>query len=91
MMMVAGLFWSSLIVSQVYYYDKQKLKLYSRELDDETNKVKVDFSEKYKDEIIRIKYNLDNYTGNNSSDEDNDLDSLDDNSIEQVENQKKMN
>ena len=83
MMMLTGVFWSTVIVSQVYYYDKQKLKLYSRELDDETNKVEVDFSEKYKDEIIRIKYNLDNYT-ENSSDDDSDLDSLDDNSIEQI-------
>ena len=28
MMMLTGVFWSTVIVSQVYYYDKQKLKLY---------------------------------------------------------------
>jgi hypothetical protein len=85
MMVLTGVFWSTVIVSQVYYYDKKKLKIYSKELDDETKNEVVEFSEKYKDEIIRIKYNLDNYTENNNSDEDSDLDSLDDNSIEQIE------
>ena len=85
-MMVSGVFWSSLIVSQVYYYDKQKINLYYKELQDETNKKEVNFSDKYKDEIIRIKYNLDNCEdNNNSSEEDNDLDSLDDNSIQQID------
>ena len=87
-MMVSGVFWSSLIVSQVYYYDKQKINLYYKELQDETNKKEINFSDKYKDEIIRIKYNLDNCQDNdinNSSEEDNDLDSLDDNSIQQID------